>query len=370
MPGMIKHKFLLLVTVIIMSVIQNGFAAEQQGQRLVSPILLEKADLKILWENVLPTRRGENLERLEVLGDHVYAISNKNYMLCLNRKNGKRVFGRVVAPSGVKVADMSLYNDKIISVVGSKLFEIDPNTGTDSNILNVDFGIICPAVRNSSYYYLSGSDKRLHTLQVEDGVEVFNVAAENDSIITTVLAGETFVVFGTEKGNIVSITPDLPKRLWQFDASAAITGKIVRDGVSLFFASGDMNVYRLDIVGTPEKRRLVWKYQTDGILNTTPRVTRGIVYQAVYGKGLTAINKNNGTLLWSVSGGIDFLAEADDNAYVITKDQTLVIMDNIEKKRLSSINVTGVTRYAANLTDSKIYIADKSGKIACIQPLE
>lgn len=370
MPGITKFRFLLLTTVIILSAMQNGFAVEEKEQRLVSPILLENAGLKILWENILPTRTGESLERMLILGDHIYVISDKNYILSLDRKNGERVFGRVVAPSGVKIEDMILYNNKIISVVGSKLFEIDPNTGTENSVLGVDYGIICPAVCNSSFYYLSGSDRRLHTLKEDNGVEVFNVAAENDSMITTILAGETFVVFGTDKGNIISIAPDLPKRLWQFDASAAITGKIVRDGVSLFFASGDMNVYRLDMVGTPEKRRLAWKYQTDGILNTAPRVTRGILYQVVYGKGLTAIDKNNGTCLWSVPGGIDFLAEAEGKAYVITKDQTLVIMDNTERKRLSSINVTGVTRYAANLIDSKIYIADKSGKIACIQPLE
>jgi outer membrane protein assembly factor BamB len=201
-------------------------------------------------------------------------------------------------------------------------------------------------------------------------VKMFDIAAMNDSMITTIVADEALVVFGTDKGNIISIAPDLPKRLWQFDASAAIAGPIVKDGLSLFFASEDMNVYRVDIVGLPERRRFVWKYLADGVLKTAPRVTPGAVYQCVYRKGIIAIERDNGSFMWSVAGGIDLLTEAKDKAYIITRDSTLVVMDNIERKKLYTVNFAGVSRHAANLVDSKIYIADKSGHIACLQPLE
>ena len=250
------------------------------------------------------------------------------------------------------------------------MYEIDPNTGIGHSTIDVEYGIVCPAARNNSFIYLAGADRRLHVLRAEDKVQVFKVAAGNDSIITTVLADEAFIVFGTDRGNIISILPNQPVHLWKFDASGAIVGSIARDGMSLYFASEDMNVYRLDIIGPPEGWRLVWKYQTNGMLNTTPCVAKSIVYQVIYGKGLTAINKNNGTFLWSVPLGIGFLAEAKGKAYVITKDGTLVVMDNNTNKRLYSVNFAGVTRYAANIVDSKIYIADKLGRIACLQPLE
>jgi len=370
MPKILRCRFLFLTSVLILSTLQSSYAAEGKEKRLVSPALLEHAGLKIIWENILPTGMDESLERLLILGNHIYAISDRNYMLCLNRENGNRIFGRVVAPGGVKIQDLSLYNDKLICVEGSQLFEIDPNTGIEHSTVDVGVGIVCPAARNSSYFYFSSADRRLHTLLAENMVEIFNVAAMNDSMITTIVADESFVVFGTDKGNIISIAPDMPKLLWQFDASAAIAGPIIRDGMSLFFASEDMNVYRVDIIGLPEGRRLVWKYQTDGVLKTAPRVTRRVVYQYVYGKGVTAIEKDRGSSIWSVAGGIDLLTEARDRAYVITKDETLVVMNNAEGKKLSTVNFAGVLRHAANLVDSKIYIADKSGRIACLQPLE
>jgi outer membrane protein assembly factor BamB len=291
-------------------------------------------------------------------------------MVSLNRENGKMVFGGIVAPDGLPVTGMQLHGDELNSTIGTKLVEIDPNSGTVLKIFDVGFASSCPAARNSSYFYLGGSDNRLHALRAEDMVQIFEVAARNDSIITSILAHDISVIFGTDAGNVISITPDRPRKLWQFDAAGGIAGPIVRDGMSLFFASKDTNVYRVDMVGLPERTQLVWKYQTAGVLEKEPRITQEVVYQHVPRKGVTAIDKENGTFLWSVPGGVDLLAEAKGRAYVITKNSVLVVMDNLSAKRLYSINFAEVSRYTANIVDSKIYIADERGRIACLQPVE
>jgi outer membrane protein assembly factor BamB len=369
---------------VVLSVAESSFAAQggspaasrraskprRDGQRLVSPKLLEHAKLEILWENPLPIKKAESLEQLLILGNRIYAISDRNYTVSLNRENGKMIFGRVVAPDGLPIEGLKLYGDELISIVGTKLIEIDPNSGAQLKAVDVGFSIVCPAARNSSYFYLSGVDRRLHILRAEDKVQIFEVAADNESMITSIIAHDISVIFATAAGNVISIMPDRPRRLWQFDAAGGIAGPIVRDGMSLFFASKDTNLYRVDMVGLPEKTQLVWKYQTAGVLEKAPRVTQEVVYQHVPRKGVTAIDKENGTFLWSVPGGVDLLAEAKGRAYVITKNSTLVVMDNLTAKRLYSVNFAEVSRYTANITDSKIYIADERGRIACLQPVE
>jgi hypothetical protein len=106
------------------------------------------------------------------------------------------------------------------------------------------------------------------------------------------------------------------------------------------------------------------------VLDREPRVTQQVVYQNVPGKGLTAIDKQSGLFMWSVPGGVDILAEAKDRAYVITKNKKLVVMDNLTEKRLYSVNFAEVSRHTANTMDSKIYIADEQGRIACLQPVK
>ncbi len=370
MSRMLKNGFVLLASLLVLCFALYSIAAEGSSQRLVSPKLLEHANLKILWENKLSIKNSESLEQLLILGNNIYAISDRNYMVSLNKENGDIIFRRVVAPGGLPVAGLKLYGDELISIVGTKLIELDPQTGNQLKAVDVGFGIACPAARNSSYFYLSGADKRLHTLRAEDKVQIFEVAAENDSMITSIIAHDISVIFGTDAGNVISITPDRPRKLWQFDASGGIAGPIVRDGMSLFFASKDTNVYRVDMVGLPLRKQLVWKYQTAGVLDREPRVTQQVVYQNVSGKGVTAIDKQSGRYMWSVPGGVDLLSEAKGRAYVITKNRKLVVMDNLSAKKLYSVNFAEVTRHTANITDSKIYIADKHGRIACLQPVK
>jgi hypothetical protein len=86
-------------------------------------------------------------------------------------------------------------------------------------------------------------------------------------------------------------------------------------------------------------------------------------------EGIFAINRESGKAMWSVPGGIDLLVEAAGRAYVIGKG-LLVVMDNKNARRLYSVNFAGVSRYASNMWDSKIYIANKAGRIACLKPVE
>ena len=55
---------------------------------------------------------------------------------------------------------------------------------------------------------------------------------------------------------------------------------------------------------------------------------------------------------------------------MITKVRTLAVMDNSEGKKLCSVNFAQVSKYAVNTIDSKIYVADDSGRIVCIEPVE
>jgi len=45
-------------------------------------------------------------------------------------------------------------------------------------------------------------------------------------------------------------------------------------------------------------------------------------------------------------------------------------MDNAKARKLYSVNFAHVSKYAANAMDDKIYIADKRGRIACLEPTE
>jgi outer membrane protein assembly factor BamB len=370
MRSILKHRVVLLMSVVTLCVMQNGFAVEKSSHGLISLELLKHANLEVFWENKLPIKTTENVKQLLMLGNRVYVVTDQDYIISLDRNNGRIVFGRTFKPAGLLAGGFQLYEDELIYVSGSKLYQIDAETGTERSEVDLGFGVTCPADRNSMFFYVAGVDNRLHYLRAEDNVQIYEVTADNDSMITSILAEEDSVIFATAKGNVISVRPNSTARLWQFDAFDAIAGPVVKDGASLFFASKDTDVYRVDIVDPPMKRRLIWKYQAAAVLDQSPRVTQEVVYQPVRGKGVTAINKETGVRMWSVPGGVELLAEHRDRAYVLTKDGKLTVMDNVEARKLYSVNFANVSKCVANTLDEKIYVSDERGRMVCLQPLE
>ncbi|MEN6427446.1 MAG: PQQ-binding-like beta-propeller repeat protein [Phycisphaerales bacterium] len=379
MQVMLKPRALILLGICLLSsgltapaaVTAGKGAPASAGARdsdwLLSPELLDHAGLKAVWQQTLPMKKGETFAVVTLLGDRLYLRSDRNYMWSLNAVAGDVVFSRSVAPQGIPVLGLISYGDRFISVVGNQLTECSAVTGTEERVADLELSIVTPPVRNNQFYYVAAGDRRLHVLRAQDLVRIFKVAADNESLITTVLADDNVVVFGTSAGNVVGMMADAPKKLWQFDAAEAIAGPIIRDGNSLYFASKDTNVYRVDMTGATGAS-MAWKFQTEAVLERAPRVTQGYVYQYAPGRGLTAIDKRTGQAVWSVPEGLDLLAEVELKAYLITKVRTLVVMDNATGKRVYSINSAPVVAHISNTENARIYIADEHGRIACLTP--
>jgi eukaryotic-like serine/threonine-protein kinase len=134
----------------------------------------------------------------------------------------------------------------------------------------------------------------------------------------------------------------------------------------LYFASKDTNVYKIDMA----TGKLIWNYRCGGMLDKAPQVTADLAYQVIMGRGLAAIDKTSGKLVWQLAGGESLLSEAQGRAYVMTHKRELAVMDNKTGKQLYSVNFSAVTRYVPNVVDSKIYIGDNCGKIECLKPVK
>ena len=353
----------ILLTLILLFVFANPLQAADDSRWLVPRSKLESTELKIVWQFNLALSELETLDRFHVFGNRLYALSSRNYLSCLNRADGNVMFSSFVAPAGLPLTGLQFHEGELITIVGSKLIEISADAGTEQTSTHITSGVTCPVVRNDSLFYVAGGDKRLHALRADDKVQLFEVAAETDSKITSVLAGEEFVIFATEAGNIICISPDKPVKLWQFDAPGAVAG-VVRDSTSLYVACRDTNIYRLDLTSG----KLLWKYQTQAILEASPQSGNKVVYQHIPDVGMIALDKQTGKLLWQLPEGLGLLAESGDKAFVITETGVLTAMDNIKAKKLYSIDIGQAVKYATNTADSKIYIADTKGRMACLEP--
>ena len=91
MVKVLGFRFVLLVGVLVFFASSCVIAAEAGLRWLVSPELLRHAGFEMVWANELPMKKTESLERLFILGNRIYALSDRNFMVSLNREGWLRL---------------------------------------------------------------------------------------------------------------------------------------------------------------------------------------------------------------------------------------------------------------------------------------
>lgn len=350
------HLALAVMAFCLCSAVCSG----QGAHKIVSSELLSHVGLTRQWEGSVSLKNGENIDRIFLLGDKVYVLTDANYLFCLTGDKGKFLFGRTMTTKTLPVFDPKVYGNEFVIVAGNTLIVLDVNFGSLLAKSSIEFPVATSAAVNSKYLYMAGLDKRLRAFDKRGIRKQFTGMADNGSGITSVLATETVVAFATDAGNVVAFAPDAPKKYWQRDVVGSITAPLVGRGNWIYASSRDTNVYKLSLTSG----EIAWKVQSGAVLSDSPRVTDTMVYQRTPNRGIFAVDAKSGKVLWQLDEAVDLLAEAGTKAYVITRDNTCAVMDNLTGSKLYSINFKNVNKYVANTNDASIYVADKNGRVA------
>jgi hypothetical protein len=375
-----SRKYLQLTTlliVLITLILIPGCAKEKQapvtvtpkplpGELLLSPESLRSADLEIAWSRVIPLKSKERLKTLNIVNDRVYSISGRNYLVSLDRFRALPIYSWRLAQPEATLCGLKAYGENIYSIVGAELIILGEKEGTVHRKRHIGFGPVCPPARNNYFFYIPGTDRRIHVLNADNMVQVFEVSANDNGQITSVMAEDDIVVFTTDAGTIAGMMPDRPYQLWRFKATGGINGPAIYSNRNYFFSSRDTYIYCIN----RSRGELVWKYLAGAILTDAPEVTDDYVYQHVAGHGLLAIDKKTGQLAWKLKEGIDLLAEDGRKVYVMAENNKIVVMDNKKLEKINEIDAPEVTNWITNTVDSMMYLADESGRIMCVKPIE
>jgi len=373
---------LKLLSLTMLSLLLAGFGiltgCKEEAQDITLPVkpkstcqlidnqVLRSAELELVWAHAMPLSGDELLRDFMIIEDRLYAVSTHNYLLSLDLHQANPVYAWKLAPDSFKMCGLRKYDDNIYSIITTDLIIMDGREGTKRMSKRLSFGPLCAPVRNDDFYYIAGTDQRIHVLRASDLVQLFEASANDNSNITCVNAENNSVIFATDAGNVVAMLPGEAEQIWKFSAEGGINSPVVRNNSQIIFSGKDAYVY---VVGE-EMGKLIWKYLTAALLTEAPVVTQRYVYQHVGGKGLLAIDRETGKLAWQLPDGAALLSEKGTKVYVMTKDRNLVVMDTKKKQKIAQIELPMISRWISNVDGDKIYLADDFGRIVCIKPIE
>jgi outer membrane protein assembly factor BamB len=340
-------------------------AADPNDRGLVSDDLLAKAGIGTVWQVALPLKSNEKLGTIDALGDGVFVLTTTNYLFGLNAADSGMMFADRIAAQGLKLLPLDRRGDGLVVVTGSSVRRLDVRSGSEKSRITVPFGVVAKPATNEKFYYLAADDGKVYVYDANDRVLVFKAAADRGSLMTNVSATNEYVVFTTDKGVIVAMEPGRPSQLWRYETSGAIGGRITLEGGSVYVSSMDTNVYKFDA----RTGRIVWNYMAGSQLLDGPKVTASAVYQFAGDNGIYALDKKTGKVLWQEKDGMDLLVEQKGKAYLISKNQSIIVVDSATGKRTGEVNMPEVDMWTSNVTDGMMYVGSAStGKIACLKP--
>ena len=303
-----------------------------------------------------------------VFGRYIFILTDQNYLVCINRQPGTVRFAQQIAPPGLPVHKPFYYDEDLWFMVGADMVVLDPDNGVivkSRNLKQLGGSAVCSMVRNEERIYVAGLNYRFLAINADDYLTSFAVSAPNNSKINSVTADKKLAVYTTERGNVIGITADAPKKKWQRDVAGNISAPMVKDGEHVYIPCQDTKLYKFNAKNGKD----AWPipFQTGNAVLDSPTVGKTVVYQYIDDHGLYAIDKDTGKKIWQVQDGINLIAENGPLAYVFASKGNLVVMDNEKAKMLYSVNLAGVTDHIVNTVDSAIYIADDDGRVMSIK---
>ncbi|MBL7214352.1 MAG: PQQ-like beta-propeller repeat protein [Phycisphaerae bacterium] len=363
------------VIVIVFFCLMSGVFAASKKPLLREPLvtalvphaLIRQAGWTYSWQINLPVKTNEQIDRVFLHDQYLYALTDTNILFCIDRQEGKTLYAVTLCQKDLPLCSPIFYEGRLGFIAGNQIHVFDPSNGIVQEAEAIEqVGNIfeCGVSRNTDFIYITGSDKRLHAISPDGYWQAFTATADNDSAISSVIATDSVVVFATQAGNVVGIKPDAPKKLWQYDISGPIRANIVTDGKSIYTAGMDAKLYKLNIqTGT-----LAWDipFHAGAPVLDPAVIGNDVIYLYNDLNGLYAVNKNDGKAVWNVADGKNTLCESGEKAFVYARPGILKVMDNKTGKELYSVNFSEVQRYAENMTDSVLYVADEGGRLMSI----
>jgi outer membrane protein assembly factor BamB len=344
---------------------KNRIAAPNT-EPLVSHTLIQESGWRYNWQISLPLKKGETIERLNVFGSNLFAITSSNVLFCVDRQSGRVRSLTQIGTPGLPVSSPTYYEGHVGYVVGNAVKVFDPRSGT------IIFERAFPQIgsskggltRNSKYLYVAGSDNRLHVINVDGYWQQFEASAQNDAPIVSVVATENIVVFATLAGNVVGMSADAPRRLWQFDATGDIQGQVRLDGDAVYFGSEDSKLYKLNL-GTG---KLMWSspFHSGGPIRSSLTVGSELVYVYNDLNGMYGVHKETGKAAWQAPSGRQMVCETPSRSFVFADAGVIKVMDNAAGRELYSVNFANVSRTAQNTDSPVMFLGDATGRVMSI----
>jgi len=372
--------------------------------------VLAKAGLKTYWRLNLELLEDERIEKLLLLDETLYCLTDQNYLLAIDASRGVRKWSRRIAEPGVKVfrpchgdgvmlrkdipgvvnivtplaPDQLTAYDLVLINTPDYLLALERKTGEllrrieFSQYVPDEFSANTGAACDAGHAYVGSTSGRCYAIRLNENVIAWII--RTGEALTAApqvhapggqgrvyVAAEDGVLYVAKAGlNLSLIWPPAPIREWP-DLAGPVTTDFHVDDRACFIPCVRRRVYAFSLAGGEP----LWRFTCNGSLTDPIQVSQNTVFQYARGDKLYALNPANGKERWALPRGRRVLATMPKDdiplAYLVDDSRNLVVVDEILGKVRASIPLTGIDLFADNTRAPAVYLANRGGQLYCLR---
>ncbi len=349
-----------------------GSVALAQEDYLPAQSLSEAGLLKV-WQLGLELPKHQHLTDIYLVDDQLYAATDDGYVFAIHADTGAIRWLRRVSSEGYRIRRPCHVEDRVVFVTPTTLLQVNRLSGEGASKTELRFPAGSSAVTDGQQILMGGLDRRLHAFQAADPLLGWQLIVNGPITSTPAMfkdpGGVSVVVAAADDGTVYACTAGRKAFRWQANTWGSVTADLVVSEEGVYVACRDRSLYLLD----PAFGEVRWRARFSGPLQESPVVTSDSAYQFCPDDGLVSVNTAVvgavERLRWKLPRGRTLLTADAQHAYVLSQDQSVLVVGHDDGATAYTIPATGMTLAAPCPAQVSLYLASPDGRVFCARPL-
>ncbi|RME36860.1 MAG: hypothetical protein D6788_10725 [Planctomycetota bacterium] len=346
----------------------------EAGAELVDPFALHEAGISRYWQARVPMEAGDTIERIELLDDTLYVVTDGGSVFALTAETGLVRWGASITAAAYPILPISHLRTAdgtgptiIPTVTGVLLFDRYSGERLHTFSFPVRVGGRILGTRDALYF--GGAKGRFYAYRLlghGKAAELFKAwEAMSWGAVTAspVFLDERTLVFASEGGFVFACRADDKALVWMARTAAPITADPAVDEHGVYVASLDRSLYKLH----PTTGRVVWQRQFPDPLEEGPIVIGDTVYQWSPHAGMTTLDAKTGAVRWVCEPGRVLTSHTAGGDWILTKDRRFAVVDHDRGEVKQTIAVPDVDGAVSNPRTDFAYLFNRDGRVVCLK---
>ena len=334
----------------------------------IPPQPLAEAGLVKYWQLQLILEKGQRLQTVYLVDDHLYLGTEDGYVFAVHAPTGLLRWLRPITRSGYPVRRPCRAGDRVIFTTPSDMQIYDWAGGDPVARLDFRFPSGTAPVFDGKLVFVGGLDHRLYAFDLETRYVEWEIITNGAVRSTPGLQGDAVYV-ANDVGSIYSCVRANKAFRWQSSVSDEISADLLVTEQGVYVASRDFSLYLLDL-GLGNVR---WRARLSGPLYEPPVLADDLAYQYSPADGVVAIEAAgvgvaDNRLRWKLPRGRTALTVHEGRAYVLTRDDTLVAVNEKDGQVKATVPACGLSLGMPAPAASTIFLAAPDGRVFCARP--